>query len=289
MIDSNEVRIDGRANDDSGSDTDRNNPDRIVKARIDNNPDKIRVSEIINKIKKNPGMIVSAVLAIMVIILGIMVFRGGITGGVIGVSGGVVSADEAGAKAVEFINTQLLPPGQGTATLGSVSELAGLYEVLVNFQGTEGQVYVTKNLEFFIQGGLLPMDEEALNKLKEVQQPSQTQETQEPATSEYSEEDLVKIKDFSDCLAEKDFKVYGAGWCLHCQNLIKYFGGKEIIAPVYIECSDADRNPTENEELCEKEGIRGFPTIKINSIVHEGDRTFESFAEATGCIAPELS
>jgi len=50
--------------------------------RIDNNPDRTNVSQMGNKVKKNPWMMVSIVLGIVVIVL-LFMMRGGITGNVI--------------------------------------------------------------------------------------------------------------------------------------------------------------------------------------------------------------
>lgn len=260
-----------------------NNPgaERLIEGmnkevRIDNNPDK---KMYFSKITKNPWMISTVVFGVIALVLLVMVFRnGGITGGVIGVQD-IISEEDAGEKMLEFANLQ-----GANAQLVEVKDDGIFYEVVLLIQGQDMPLYVTKDGESFTQA-LIPLDLDAISQ----QQQQAPQSSQEDVSENYSEEDLGKIKEFSKCLLDANMVVYGAGWCPDCQNLIKYFGGKEIIAPIYIECSDKDRNPTENEELCLNENIRSlFPTIKIDGEPYVGDRTFEGFSEATDCSVPEI-
>lgn len=220
--------------------------------------------------KKNPWLISTVVLGSIVVVILFFVFKGGVIGGI---TGTVISEGEAGNKLVDYLNTRT---GGGVSLVSAESE-DSLYKVTVSYQGDKIPLYITKDGKYFIQSqSLMPLTGQVVN-------------PQQPTTTGYSEEDLANIKEFSNCLAEKGLKVYGAGWCGHCQNLIDYFGGEEAISPIFIECSDAQRNPTENAGLCEKEGITGYPTIKINGEPYTGARTFEAFAEATGCPVPDIS
>jgi|Deesub1362B_J571_1020462.scaffolds.fasta_scaffold08096_5 glutaredoxin len=95
--------------------------------------------------------------------------------------------------------------------------------------------------------------------------------------SQYSTEELQQ---FIDCLDRAETVIYGAKWCGYCKKLVSMLGGYDIVAPIYIECP-------ENEEICDKEGVTAYPTIKINGTKYTGARTFEGLAEATGCPVPE--
>ncbi len=236
---------------------------------IDNEPDKVDFSKISSKIKANPWMLVSIVLGVIVLVLLFMMISGrGITGNVI--AGRVIGSEDIGSKTVDFVNTNLLSPGQEQVTLSSINEKSGLYEVIVNFQGREVPIYVTKDGEFMTQT-LIP-----ITKLNQTQQ--QTQQVVE----EYSEEDLEKIKTFVTCLSGKDFKIYGANWCGWTKRLVvDTFGGFDIVEPIYIEC-------TEEEEICLQEEVTGYPTIKLSGELYQGARTFEGISEATGCEAPDI-
>jgi len=218
--------------------------------------------------KKNPWIMVTGIL---VVILVIVLFTGNsVTGS--------VSADEAGRKIIDFAAAQ-----GAQAELVEVNEKNGFYEVVLLMQGQELPLYVTKDGEYFAQA-LVPLN-------AENQPPAQQQQQAQAQTqTAYSGEDLVKIKEFSQCLADNGVKAYGAGWCGYCNKLKEAFGGAEQIDPFYLECQNADRTPTEYAELCSQEQISGFPTIKINGEIYQGSRTIEGLAGAIeACDAPELS
>lgn len=221
--------------------------------------------DLTEKLRTNPWIISTFVLGILAAILIVGSVSGGITGK-------IISEDEVAELALSFVESQI----GGEIEILDVSKESGIYKI--DFESEKigvSSVYLTLDGKYFISGLMsLAVEEE--------------EETELIQTQGYSEEDLEKIKDFSECLAEKGMKVYGAGWCGHCQNLIRYFGGEESIAPIFIECSDAQRNPTEYAELCTQEGIQGYPTIKINGIDYQNARTFEAFAEATDCPVPEV-
>lgn len=124
---------------------------------IDNNPDKkFKPAEFKKTVKKNPWIIATIVLGIIALVLLVFMLRGGITGNII--TGRVIGEEDISSKTVDFVNTNLLPPGQGQVTFNSISEKSGLYEVLVLYQGREVPIYVTKDGEFMTQA-LIPMDE----------------------------------------------------------------------------------------------------------------------------------
>ena len=89
----------------------------------------------------------------------------------------------------------------------------------------------------------------------------------------------LSLKEFNDCLADNGMIIYGANWCGICISLIQTLGGYDKVENVYIEC-------TENQQLCQSEGITGYPTIKINDEPYRGQRSLQSFSEATGCQLP---
>ncbi|MBU4086268.1 MAG: DsbA family protein [Nanoarchaeota archaeon] len=109
----------------------------------------VKPSEFIKKIKKNPWVASTVVLAVLALILLVLVFRG---------SGAVVSQKQIGEKAVNFINTQVLQ-GQGTVVIDSVSEKAGLYEVLVDYNGQQIPTYFTKDGGFYVGTMIVPLSD----------------------------------------------------------------------------------------------------------------------------------
>ena len=225
--------------------------------------------KLTKKMRENPWILSTFVLGVLALILLIGSF-GGITGG-------VISGDEAGESFVSFINSQ----GEAQIEYISYEDLGSFYEVTVLSNGQETPVSLTKDGKYWAQG-VIPLST----------QPSQpnTPEPVDISKSEFSEEDKVKLLKFSECLADKGVKAYGAGWCGYCKKLKETFGGASQIEPFYIECQNADRTPTKNANICEEEEIRGFPTIKINGEASglSALSSFEEFAEATGCPVPQL-
>ena len=85
---------------------------------------------------------------------------------------------------------------------------------------------------------------------------------------------------FNECLAQEGMVIYGSEWCPACQSLVSTLGGKEAVAPVYVEC-------TQEQERCAAEKLTGYvPEIQLRGEVYAGARTIAALAEATGCPEP---
>ena len=110
--------------------------------RIDNNPDN-KISNITKGIKKNPWILVSVILGIVVIVLLYLNFNGGITGN-------VISEGDAGDTLVEYLNGMT---GGGVEYV-STNDLGNLYQVNIEYQSQEIPVFITKDGEYFIQGAV---------------------------------------------------------------------------------------------------------------------------------------
>lgn len=83
----------------------------------------------------------------------------------------------------------------------------------------------------------------------------------------------------AQCLADKGVTMYGAEWCLHCQNQKSMFGKSFSVVP-YVECPD-------DPNRCLAAGIHGYPTwVLANGERLEGEQSLESLASASGCPAP---
>ena len=227
---------------------------------------------VTEKLRTNPWIMSTFVLGILAIIL----IVGSVSGG-IGTK--TISEDKAADLVLGFVESQV----GSEAELVDVSLENGLYQVTVLFQGSEVPLYVTKDGKNLVQG-VLP-----LSLLNEV--PQEPRLEPEPTISTYSEEDKANLLEFSECLADKGVKAYGAGWCGYCKKLKETFGGVAQMEPFYLECQNADKTPTEHADLCAQEEIRGFPTIKINGEASglSALSSLEEFAETTGCPLPQLS
>lgn len=181
-----------------------------------------------------------------------------------------ISETKAGELMEDYLNGLV----GGGVELIEVNDEGSLYEILVLYQNQEIPVYMTKDGEYFIQG---------IDKLSGEVIVDTPTNTQTQSNTEYSEEDLEKVKEFIGCLKESNFVVYGANWCGYTKQVVDLFGGFDIISPIYVECVG-------QEQWCyETEGVQGYPTIKVSGEDYSGARNFEAFAQATGCVAPQLN
>jgi hypothetical protein len=264
-------------------------------------------SDFMKKLRENPWMAATIVLAVLIAALLIYTF---VYGG--GVTGNVVSESDIGTKAVSFINTQLLQ-GNATVTLTSVTSKSGLYEVLVSFQGREVPTYFTKDGQFFLGTQLIPAAE--LN----VSDTSDT--TAQPTPTEVPKSDKPKVELFvmSYCpygtQAEKgilpaikelgnsvDFNVRFVHYTMHgekedTENFRQMCIREEQNAKFipYSECFLADGNATRciakagidntnlnscltnkaagyyaaDSKLSQDYGVQGSPTLIINGVEAE--------------------
>ena len=89
----------------------------------------------------------------------------------------------------------------------------------------------------------------------------------------------VALDAFAQCVAEKKATMYGAAWCVHCQNEKKAFGESFKFVP-YVECPD-------NIKVCTDLGINGYPTwIFGDGHRQEGELGLRGVAKETGCDLP---
>ncbi len=220
-------------------------------------PDK--KGKLTEKMRENPWILSTLVLGIVTLILLVGNFSGGMTGN-------VISAGQAGDALLDFANQQ-----GADAELVGVEDVGNFYEVTLTMDGRDVPLMITKDGEYFLSGGLVPLNDIG-------------QEDQQQTSEEYSEEDLEKLREFSSCLAQNGIKIYGANWCGYTKKLVEILGGFDVAGDAYIECTDP-----ENEEICSQMVDTGYPTIKLNGEPYTGARTLEDLGEATGCPIPQVS
>lgn len=81
----------------------------------------------------------------------------------------------------------------------------------------------------------------------------------------------------ANCLTEKGVKMYGAFWCPHCVNQKELFKDAKDLVP-YVEC-------TEEKEVCQREGISGYPTWKFSDGTSlSGPQSLTLLAKKSGCV-----
>ncbi len=217
--------------------------------------------------KINPWIIVTVILLVVCLVLIVQpgLFGLGVTGQVTATGG--LTAQQAGDKAVEYINNNLIQTGEFTFV--SAEEMSGIYKVITSYRGTEIDVYITKDGKHLLitgQGG----------GVFDTSIPVTTTTTTQPQELNIDEEDL---REFIDCLKDSGFEIYGANWCGWTKKLVTMLGGFDMVEPIYVEC-------TEQKEECDNAGVTGYPTIIINGKRYQGQITFKAFSDATSCEIP---
>lgn len=92
----------------------------------------------------------------------------------------------------------------------------------------------------------------------------------------YSSISPGKYDEFAQCLTDKKVEMYGAYWCSACAEQKARFG-KSFRYIDYVEC-------TEEQELCNKKEITGYPTWIINNSQRvSGVQTLNTLARISGC------
>lgn len=100
-------------------------------------------SEAKEKMKKNPWLLVSGVLAVIVIILLVMTFRGGIIGS-------AISENDAAEKLVSYLNKR----AGGGVSFVSAEDVGNLYRVNIQYRGDKISLYITKDGKYFVQSAI---------------------------------------------------------------------------------------------------------------------------------------
>jgi hypothetical protein len=82
-------------------------------------------------------------------------------------------------------------------------------------------------------------------------------------------------------LAKKDVRMYGAYWCPHCYEQQQLFGKEAWAIVKHVECAeDAQTNP--QPKVCQKAGIKGFPTWKVRGKLEPGVKKLAQLSKMTG-------
>jgi hypothetical protein len=214
--------------------------------------------------KINYWMLVSFLLFVALIV--VFIFSGGSFK-----KDAKISSENATQIVSDFVKSQ----GVEVEILGT-TENQDFYKTEIMVQGQQIPVYLTKD------------GKKLTTQLIDLEEAQQEKELNDKRDLGFSDDQNKEIKTFSNCLAEKGLIVYGAGWCSYTNSLVDYFGGKENMGGVLVECSDENQQPTENAEICQQEKIEGYPTIKFGGETLNIPRTFEAMAEVTGCTAPQV-
>ncbi len=120
------------------------------------------------KSKKNPWIISTIILGIVVLVLLFFVLKGTITGS-------VISEEKAGKAVVDWANSQT----GGGVELIKVEEEYGLYKVIVSYKSQSIPLYVTKDGKTLVQG-VLSLDSESNEKSQSQNENPQAPKSDKP-------------------------------------------------------------------------------------------------------------
>ncbi len=87
---------------------------------------------------------------------------------------------------------------------------------------------------------------------------------------------------FIDCLVDAGVVIYGSSTCPACAQLENEWGGREVVDPIYLDCSGL--GTVEETERCGSEmKTRFVPEVQINGELFDKWGSPENLAKETGC------
>jgi len=179
-----------------------------------------------------------------------------------------LTIDEVGDLALQYINAGLIQNGKSASLVG-VSIEKGLVKVKMDYEGNVLTSYATQDAKLFF-----PSAVDITNKANYPYVVDQNAPLVQKNSTPVDE--LTK---FVSCLKKSNFVIYGVNTCYYTQALLAQFGGKEVVASIYVDCD-------KDVEVCDNKKITGFPTILVNNKEIQGETTFDNFSEITGCPVP---
>jgi len=174
-----------------------------------------------------------------------------------------LTADEAGKKAADFINNNLVQPGT-EVTLGEVKEESGLYNVTTSYMGNQIPVYITKDGEIIFVQRIGWIQIEEFEERMEQQKEQEENLTQEQESKQETTIGNFIVSSDEICLEDGTPIIYffGADWCGGCKwehpvitNVTSQFEG-------FISFHD-NIDSTADEDIFAKYSDEHIPTLVL--------------------------
>jgi len=197
-------------------------------------------------------------LVLLVALLVVLVSGWTITGQVVSSDGtGTISAEDAGNKAIDYINTYILA-GQATATLESIEEDNGLYNAKLNIGGSAYDTYIT------MDGKLL------FPSVIDMTEIPETPETTTPATTEVPKTDKPEAHAFI-----MSYCPYGQQFLQAYTPVIELLGDKADLQVNFVHyIMHGEKEVTENTRMyCIQKEQKDKFTDYLNCFVESQDAT----------------
>lgn len=195
----------------------------------------------------------------------------------------IVDSASLSQKVEAYLNDNLVVDNSMIVKISNINKIdEGLFEMTfeMNQNGEligDGLIYASENNIILPQAPVFNMNEPL-----EVPDITEVPQQVPVETQELTEEEIQEIVSFNECVAESGIEVYGANWCGYTKNLVENLGGFTLVEPFYVEC-------TEETELCNEKQITGYPTVMLNGEKINPERTFQGFAQVSGCTVPNLA
>ena len=186
----------------------------------------------------------------------------------------ILTAQEAGEKAIEFINANIQEDVR--ASLLDASEESGVYKIRLQIADRTYDSFVTKDGKLLFSSGIRLADQ--------ITQQSESERSERASESERASVAAADLDSFAQCLTEKGAKLYGAWWCPHSQSQKEMFGDSFQYIN-YIECEeDPGQSRGEMTEECRQAEIAGFPTWEFaDGQKQPGETSLERLSQLSGC------
>ena len=270
-------------------------------------------SKFIEKIKDNPWVLATILLAIICVPLIIFSFTGILGNSILGITGNAVSGDNAGDSVVEYLNART---GGGVEYISS-EDIGNLYEITVSYKGENIPVYTTKDGEYYIQGAI-QMTGQAVNQEQQpTQQPQDVVKSDKPKVELFvmthcpygtqAEKGIVPVFNLLENKIDSSIKF--VHYFLHepeetetpVQICIREEQGDKYLdyLACFLEDGDTERCLTEtgidknkldscgktkyddlyaaDSALSEGYGVRGSPTLVINGQIVNSGRSPDAY------------
>jgi len=208
----------------------------------------IPVGKYFERVRKNPWIVATIVLAIALVVVIFMKSSGG--DGIV-----TVSAEEAGQSLISFIDGL----GNGNAEIVSVKKEGALYNINVKYQGQEIPAFVTLDGKYFVAQPI-PLSEDAASSLSAGKPAGDNPPSQQPSV-DVPKSDKPKVE-----LFVMSFCPYGTQMEKGILPVLSALGNKINFTLRYTHFTlHGEKEDTENfRQICirEEQGSKFLPYIQ---------------------------
>lgn len=101
---------------------------------------------------------------------------------------------------------------------------------------------------------------------------------QDPIDDDDEEKSVIIQEQFIQCLKENNVVIFGSVTCPYCAQLVNSLGGYEVVAPIYVDCSQYPNRCKDEMQT------RGVPEIQIDGVLYQESRLPANIGTEAGCV-----